>query len=159
MFAMNIMLAFAWTGLTGSMSWGNLFLGFILGYIVLIFVSRHQEEGEKKNYVKRVWLGIKLLIFFIKEVIVSNLRVTMEVITPNFSMTPGVIKVPLDAKTDLEITLLANMCTMTPGTVSLDVSEDRKYLYIHAMYIDGDAEALKKKFKDDFEARLLEVLR
>lgn len=158
MFAMNILLAFAWTGLTGSLSWGNLLLGMILGYIVLIFTSRN-PPGERKNYVTRVWLGLNLLIFFIKEVIVSNIRVTLEVITPNFGMNPGVIAVPLDARSDLEIFLFANMVTMTPGTVSLEVSEDKKFLYIHSMYIDGDKEKLKQKIKDDFERRLLEVLR
>lgn len=156
MFAANILLAFAWTGLTGSMSWGNLLLGMIFGYVILIFV---EQKKSGHNYVRRVYLGTKLLLFFIKEIIVSNLRVTLEVLTPSFGMSPGVIAIPLDAKTDLEITLFANMITMTPGTVSLEVSKDKKFLYVHSMYIDNDVEALKKKIKADFEAPLLEVMR
>jgi multicomponent Na+:H+ antiporter subunit E len=69
-----------------------------------------------------------------------------------------VIGVPLAARTDLEITVLSSMISLTPGTLSLDVSADRKMLYIHAMYLD-DVEAARRKIKDGFERRVLEVLR
>ena len=75
-------------------------------------------------------------------------------------MLPGVIAVPLDAKTDAEITLLANLITLTPGSVSLDLSPDRSVLYVHVMYIDnGDVEEARRRIKDDLERRVLEVLR
>jgi len=73
---------------------------------------------------------------------------------------PGVIAIPLDARTDIEITLVANLITLTPGSVSLDLSEDRKVLYIHAMYIDGgDVEAYRRSVKEGLERRVLELLR
>ncbi|NNJ70240.1 MAG: Na+/H+ antiporter subunit E, partial [Kiritimatiellales bacterium] len=71
---------------------------------------------------------------------------------------PGVIGIPLDAETDLEITMLANIISLTPGTLSLDVSEDRKTLYIHAMYVINP-EDLRNEIKDGLERRLLELLR
>jgi multicomponent Na+:H+ antiporter subunit E len=75
-------------------------------------------------------------------------------------MRPGIIAIPLDARTDLEITLLANLITLTPGTLSLDVSADRRVLYIHVMYIDNDdIEAVRRNIKDGFERRVLEGLR
>jgi multicomponent Na+:H+ antiporter subunit E len=75
-------------------------------------------------------------------------------------MRPGIIAIPLDARTDLEITLLANLITLTPGTLSLDVSADRRVLYVHVMYIDNDdIEAVRRSIKDGFERRVLEVLR
>lgn len=49
-------------------------------------------------------------------------------------MKPGVIALPLSARTEMEITLVANLISLTPGTLSLDVSDDRKVLYIHAMF-------------------------
>jgi multicomponent Na+:H+ antiporter subunit E len=73
-------------------------------------------------------------------------------------MKPGIIAVPLDAETDFEITLLANLITMTPGTLSLDLSDDRKTLYVHAMYIT-DPEKIRHSIKHDLERRVLAVLR
>jgi multicomponent Na+:H+ antiporter subunit E len=73
---------------------------------------------------------------------------------------PGVVAIPLDARTDAEITLLANLITLTPGSVSLDLSEDRRVLYVHAMYIDGgDVEAYRRSIKEGLERRVLELLR
>jgi multicomponent Na+:H+ antiporter subunit E len=73
---------------------------------------------------------------------------------------PGVVAIPLDARTDTEITLLANLITLTPGSVTLDLSEDRSVLYVHAMYIDGgDVEAYRRSVKEGLERRVLELLR
>jgi multicomponent Na+:H+ antiporter subunit E len=101
---------------------------------------------------------LNLALFFIWELILANLRVAYDVVTPRHHMRPGVIGVPLAAHTDLEITVLSSMISLTPGTLSLDVSADRKILYIHAMYID-DVDAVRRKIKDGFERRVLEVLR
>jgi multicomponent Na+:H+ antiporter subunit E len=73
-------------------------------------------------------------------------------------MTPGIIRIPLSARTDLEITLLANLISLTPGSLSLDVSDDRKVLYVHAMYI-GDKDAYIAHVKNGFERKLLDILR
>jgi multicomponent Na+:H+ antiporter subunit E len=73
-------------------------------------------------------------------------------------MTPGIVRVPLDVKTDFEITLLANLISLTPGTLSLDVSEDRKVLYVHTMYV-GDKDKFIEGIKSGFERRLLKLLR
>ncbi len=74
-------------------------------------------------------------------------------------LCPGVVAIPLDARTDLEITLLANLITLTPGSVSLDLSEDKRVLYVHAMYIDGgDIEAYRRSIKEGLERRVLELL-
>lgn len=65
---------------------------------------------------------------------------------------------PIEAKTDLEITLLANLITLTPGTLTLDVAPDRKSLYVHAMFVD-DPEQIRAEIKNGMERRLLEVMR
>jgi multicomponent Na+:H+ antiporter subunit E len=84
--------------------------------------------------------------------------VAYDVITPKMYMTPGIVRMPLDAKTDLEITLLANIISLTPGTLSLDVSDDKKVLYIHAMYITN-RQSFIDGIKLGFERRLLSILR
>jgi multicomponent Na+:H+ antiporter subunit E len=101
---------------------------------------------------------ISFVFFFLYELIKANVQVAYDVITPKFYMTPGIVRVPLDATSDLEITLLANLISLTPGTLSLDVSEDRKVLYVHSMYI-ADKELFIQNIKNGFEKRLLELLR
>nr|WP_253451995.1 Na+/H+ antiporter subunit E [Halomonas sp. Y3] len=64
---------------------------------------------------------------------------------------------PLEARTELEITMVANLISLTPGTLSLDVSDDRKVLYIHAMFLD-DEEELRRNLKE-MEYRALELFR
>jgi multicomponent Na+:H+ antiporter subunit E len=101
---------------------------------------------------------IGFVIYFTWEVIKANLHVAYEVITPQHHMKPAILAIPLDVKTDLEITAFANLITLTPGTLSLEVSEDRKTLYIHAMYVD-DVTLFKERLKKGLERRLLQVLR
>jgi multicomponent Na+:H+ antiporter subunit E len=96
--------------------------------------------------------------FYLWELIIANLRVAYEVMTPGYRIRPGVIAIPLDARTDMEIAMLANLITLTPGTLSLDVSTDRRVLYIHALYVD-DIEAVRRNIKEGMERRVLEVLR
>jgi multicomponent Na+:H+ antiporter subunit E len=104
--------------------------------------------------VRRFLLIAGFALYFLKEVVVANLRVAWEILMIHrHTMRPGIVAIPLDARTDLEISLLANLITLTPGTLTIDVSTDRKFLYIHEMYLGEVA-----RFKD-FERRLLRVMR
>lgn len=101
-----------------------------------------------------------LILFYLKQLFIASLRVAYDVITPKDHMHPAVIAIPLEAKTDLEITLLANFITLTPGTLSIDVSEDRKTLFIHEVYVEnGDTEKIKRAIKEGFEKRILKITR
>lgn len=73
-------------------------------------------------------------------------------------MKPGVIAMPLSAKTDFQIFLVANLISMTPGTLSLDVSSDKKTLYIHSMYVE-DVEKIRKELKQGIESRVLKIFK
>jgi multicomponent Na+:H+ antiporter subunit E len=149
------MLALAWVAATGVFTFGNLFAGFVVGFLVLVFTRRIIGAPQ---YIIKVRQVLGLLGFFVWELILANIRVAYDVLTPWHILRPGVIAVPLDASTDMEITILSNLITLTPGTLSLDVSVDRKVLYIHAMYID-DVEKTRQKIKNGFEKRVLEVFR
>ncbi len=153
---LNVLLALAWVAITGDVSVGNLLTGFGLGLVVLFFTRRIVGQP---TYLLRLWRVVSLLVFFLRELILSNLRVAYDVLTPGYHLRPGVVAIPLDARTDTEITLLANMITLTPGSFSLDVSADRRVLYLHVMYLDEDVDAFRRKIKDGFERRILEVLR
>jgi multicomponent Na+:H+ antiporter subunit E len=103
---------------------------------------------------------IRYILFIIKELFVSSFRVAYDVLTPMHRMNPAIIAIPLDAKTDREIVTLATLITFTPGTLSLAISEDRKTLYVHEMYVpNNDIAASRKKIKEGFEKRLLELTR
>ncbi|MEN8150722.1 MAG: Na+/H+ antiporter subunit E [Planctomycetota bacterium] len=108
--------------------------------------------------LSRIPRGLGLLFFFLWELVLSSIRVARDVLSPRPRFKPGIVGVPLDAETDAEITLLACLITLTPGTLSLDVSEDRKTLYVHAMRVE-DPEAFRREIKAGFERRVLEFLR
>ena len=155
LFLINILLALAWIALTGHFTATNLFIGLALGYLTLWITQRYHSSAV--YFVKLRQLG-GFIVYFAWELLKANLRVAYEVITPRYQMKPAILAIPLEAKTDLEITAFANLITLTPGTLSLEVSEDRKALYIHAMYVD-DAALFKERLKQGLERRLLEVLR
>ena len=154
-FLMNLLLALVWIALTGQFDFVNFLFGFVVSFFALWVIARGNQE---KGYFYRLPKILSFFFFFIKELVKANLEVAFDVITPKFYMTPGIVKITLDARTDLEITLLANLITLTPGTLSLDVSDDRKVLYVHAMYI-RDKDKFVLSIKNGFEKRLLEILR
>lgn len=154
-FLWNIALALVWATATGRFNLANLSLGYVLGYLVLILA---QPLVGRSRYFLKFWQVLGFLVFLIWEVIRANLRVAYDVVTPTYYMQPGVVAIPLDARTDTEITVLANLISLTPGTISLDVSDDRTHLYIHAMFI-RDPDALRGEIKRGLERRVLELLR
>lgn len=157
MFLWNIILALVWAALYGEFTPQNLIVGFAIGYALLWMM---QPVVGRSVYFLKVRQVLGLSGFFLWELVLANLRVAYDILTPRYYMRPGVIAVPLDARTDVEITLLANLITLTPGTLSLDVSADRRVLYIHVMYIEKKGlDATRRKIKNGFERRVLEVLR
>lgn len=153
-FLTNLLLALAWVALTGLYGAGNFFLGLLLGFVALRITLRGSGGDAYSGKLKAI-AGFGL--FFIKELIQANLRVAYDVLPPRHHMRPGIVAIPLDLKTDLEITVLTTLITLTPGTLSLHVTDDRRTLYIHAMYID-DIDKLKNSIKEGFERRVREVL-
>jgi multicomponent Na+:H+ antiporter subunit E len=151
LFLLNLVLALVWAAVTGRFTLSNLLLGFGLGYLILWF---GQGALGPSNYTRKVSQVASFVLFFGRELIRANLRVAYDIVTPRHHM----VAVPLDAETDAEITLLANLITMTPGSLSLDVSDDRRVLYVHSMFVD-DVDAFRREIKQGFERRLLEVMR
>ncbi|MEX1311356.1 MAG: Na+/H+ antiporter subunit E [Candidatus Sulfomarinibacteraceae bacterium] len=153
--SLNLLVALLWAALAGSVDTAHLAVGFVVGYAAL-WLAR-PVLGETR-YFRKVVDVVSFLCFFMYELVLSNLRVAWDVLTPTSYRRPGVVAVPLENASDTEITLLANLVTLTPGSLSLDVSPDRTCLYVHAMFVD-DPESLKTEIKEGFERRVLEVLR
>lgn len=154
--AINLVLTFVWCGLLGGITLANLVSGFLVSYFLLWLVTRDQHGHD--SYFGKVPRFLRFVGYYLWELLQSNAIIAYDVLTPTHHMKPGVIGIPIDAKTDLEITVLANLITMTPGTLSLDVSEDRRTLYVHAMYI-RDPEKLRADIKENLERRVLHLLR
>jgi multicomponent Na+:H+ antiporter subunit E len=154
-FLANLLLALVWAALMGSTSPVVFATGFVLGYIILSWL---RPLPDSASYARKLPSSIGLAAFFAWELMASTLRVAWDVVTPQRLRRPGIVAVPLDARTDAEITLLACLVTLTPGSLSLDVSEDRTRLYVHAMFVD-DPQAIRDHIKTGFERRILEIMR
>jgi multicomponent Na+:H+ antiporter subunit E len=152
----NILLAIAWAALQGDFSLRTVFTGQVLGYLILVLLVRGGVL-ERSPYVGRLHRVAGLAGFFLWELVKANLRLALDVLTPRYKIRPGIIAVPLDATTDGQILLLSMLINTTPGSVALDVSPDRKTLYVHVMYMDTP-DAARAEIKQGFERRVLGVL-
>jgi multicomponent Na+:H+ antiporter subunit E len=152
---LNIILALAWVALSGDFTPGSFGMGFAIGFVLLLF---SQSITAKPGYVRKVWSVLDLFFYMVYEIIISNLRVAIDVVRPLSALQPGIIAVPLDATSDTEIFMLVNMIMLTPGTLAIDVSSNRRELYLHIMDA-RDPEKLRAQIKQGFERRVLEVLR
>lgn len=154
-FLLNILFALAWMFLTGDLNFINFVEGFFISFLIL-WITKHSSETHR--YISKIPKLISFIVFFLYELILANIKVAYDILTPKDKMTPCIIAVPLTVDRDYEITILANLITLTPGTLSLDVSTDKKILYIHSMYV-SDPEEFRKEIKEGFEKKLLEVTR
>jgi len=154
-FLMNLLLSFTWVALTGSLSYTNFLFGFILGFCILWIMYRNEED---RRYFFRVPKTVGFIFLMLYQMIRSNLQVAFDVITPKYFFQPGIVKFPMRARTDLEINLLSTVISLTPGTLIIDVSEDKTILYIHVMYLK-DKEQFVHQIRNGIEKKLLEILR
>lgn len=156
LFLINILLAFAWSAVTGSFTTLNMVFGFVLGTAMLWMIREQVGTG---GYFGRTVKVVILAWTFLYELVLSSVRVAKIVCTPNLdTLQPGIIAYPLTVDRDFEITLLANLITLTPGTLSVDVSEDRKVIYVHCIDVP-DPEATIADIRDAFERKILEAFR
>lgn len=154
LFLVNILLALVWIALTGRFNAENLGIGFLVSFIVLALTSR---IWGGKPYTQKARYIIQFILYVLWEIIVSSIIVALDVIRPKLTARPGVIAIPLEKDTNLEITILANLISLTPGTLSLDISTDKKMLFVHCMFA-SDAEGLRKNIKETLEAPILRIL-
>jgi len=150
-------LAVAWCALTGAFGPFDWAFAFALGWIVVRIVGSRRGGATAARAIARVPAALSLLAFFLWELAVANLRVAAAVLGPSHLVRPGIVAVPLDVTSDAGIALLANLITLTPGTLSLDVSADRRFLYVHCLAVDDPDETVRS-IKHGFERRVLGVL-
>lgn len=105
------------------------------------------------DYFKKIYYFLEFFLVYLWELTKSNFIVAIESLRFNFTMKPGFIKIPLDCQSDDEILLFANLLTMTPGTVTVDLSKNRKILYAHILFVK-DADQVRAELKSVFERRV-----
>lgn len=158
----NGLLALIWAIALGRLTATNLFVGFIVGYFVLMLAWRLLPAGTSFS-ASRAYFGkggeiISFVGFFIWALTVANIRMAWYAIGPPGIIHPGIIAVPLREMTEIEVTTLGNLVTLTPGTLTIDVSPDRRTIYVHVMDA-RDPDRIRREIQDGFERRVLELLR
>ena len=155
-FLLNILLTLVWVALTGQLNYTNFVFGFVMGFFILWMINR--TSTGNKDYFYRVPKILAFTLSFFYNMIKANLEVAVDVMTPNYNMKPGIIKYRMSSQTNFEITMLANMIALTPGTLVIDISKDKKYLYIHGMYLKN-RERFEYNIRERIEKKMLEILR
>ncbi|MDQ0976414.1 multicomponent Na+:H+ antiporter subunit E [Neobacillus niacini] len=152
---LNMVLAFLWMFIKVSYDPISFIKGYIFGLLVIFVLRRYFAS---RFYLFRLWSFIKLIFIFIKELILSNIAIVKIVLKPKLDMRPAIFAMDTALTKDWQITLLSSLITLTPGTLVIDVSDDNKTLFIHAMNI-GEVEDEINSIKNSFEKAILEVSR
>ena len=147
----SILLALAWAALHGDITLANLLVGYVVGYVILALLARGGVMPS--TLVSRTAHAIELAGFFVWELMLANVRVAIDVIRPRTTIRPAVVAIPLDVTSDGEILLLSMLINITPGSVTIDLSDDRRTLYVHVMHMTS-AEATRHEIKEGFERRV-----
>lgn len=150
-----LLLALIWAAVTGGFSLMNLLLGAAVGTLAVWFIRHKVAEPVLARRAGRI---VRLALLFFYELGLSAWRVAVLVASPNMhkKLKPAIFAYPLTVKSDQEITLLANLMTLTPGTLSMDVADDRSVIYVHALELE-DKDATITSIRNGFEARIIEA--
>ncbi len=147
------LLLLSWLLLMNSLTLGQTLLGAALGLII-----PHLTRGfwEQRAPIRRPLLALRLLLLFLWDIVVANLVVAKLVLGPQRTLQPCFIYLQLELENDFAIVLLANMITLTPGTVSVDVSGDRRTLIVHCLS-EPEPESAAALIKERYERPLKEI--
>ncbi|RIH90009.1 Na(+)/H(+) antiporter subunit E [Meiothermus luteus] len=156
-FSHNVLLTIFWMLVTESFTLANFLVGFFISFLLLL-LARSLFDPTSRRYFTLAWKLPRFVALMFWEILLSSLQVARAVLSPRVRIRPGILAYPLEARSDLEITLLANLITLTPGTLSLDVSTDRRVLYVHGMFMD-DPKAVMSSIHHSLEKAVLEVTR
>lgn len=150
---LSLLLFVAWLLLNESMSVGNVLLAAAFGLAIPWWTERFRAE---RPVLKNLAVLARLLLVVLKDIVLSNLTVARQVLGPEAAIQPRFVWVPLSIRDPHGIVLLAGIITMTPGTLSSELSDDRRHLLVHALHCTDEA-GLIADIKARYEAPLIEV--
>jgi multicomponent Na+:H+ antiporter subunit E len=149
--ALYLTIAIIWMLLMGRFSGPSFLVGLLVASAAIALAER--SLGRRRPGPVAL---VALVGFFLWELVLSNLRVARAVLSPRLTARPGIVRVPLEPQKPWQATIFANMVTLTPGTLSIDIDPELRAAYVHVMFLD-DAEAQRAELKGSFERRVLEV--
>ncbi|MFQ3183384.1 MAG: multicomponent K+:H+ antiporter subunit E [Alteromonas macleodii] len=151
---MTLILAIVWIILQNNLSFGMAVFGLILGIIIPRLTAVWWPDRPRGFKIGKMTAYVVLVLW---DILVANVEVAWIVLTrPNSKLRPAWIIIPLDLRQPEAITVLAGTITLTPGTVSSDVSNTGHYLLVHALDAP-DPDAVRDDIKQRYEARLKEI--
>jgi multicomponent Na+:H+ antiporter subunit E len=155
LFALNLLIAVGWGAVSGSFAAIDLLLGYAGGFVAL-WLTR--PLFGPSPYFRRTFGAIGLVVFFLYELVRSSIAVVWDVVTPEIHSRPRMVRMPLDCTDETQIMLTTNVISLTPGTLTVDVSPDQRELVIHAMFAE-DPDEVVHDLKRGLERRVMEALR
>ncbi|MEM1108389.1 MAG: Na+/H+ antiporter subunit E [Planctomycetota bacterium] len=120
-----------YVALAGEVNFLTLLTGFVIGLFIVTLIGQATGRG---GYLRRMYGACRFGVYFIYILVKANIGVAKEILTPGFGMAPRIIRYSVEGLSDVETTTLANAITLTPGTLSADISDDGDTLYVHCMY-------------------------
>ncbi|MBA4501018.1 Na+/H+ antiporter subunit E [Marinobacterium marinum] len=149
----SVLLFVVWLLLNNTLAPGHLVLGAFLALAIPLLCAPLQTP---QPIVHRPLLAIRYAFRVLGDIVVANIEVALLVMGPMRKLRPSFVAVPLDITSDLPLTVLASTVSLTPGTVSAELSDDQRWLYVHALHLT-DEQALIETIKTRYEAPLKEI--
>jgi len=146
-------LAVLWLCFTADFSLPNLLVAVAFGITLAVWITPVPRRDVRVNWLYVLPFGLWIMWKLIQ----SSVEVAIEVVRRTPRRTPAIVDVPLDCTSASQITLLAHVITLTPGTMVMGVSGDLRDLRLHGMFV-GDPQEFIDEIKSEFERRVLEVL-
>ena len=151
---LTILLAVVWMLLQNTVSAGMVVFSIILGIVIPIVTRRWWPDRPDSM---RMYPMLKYCLLVMWDILVANVEVAWIILTkPNADMKPNWVIIPLELKSPEAITILAGTITLTPGTMSADLSDAGHSLLVHALDAE-DPDAVRDEIKHRYERRLLEI--
>ncbi|WP_417728623.1 Na+/H+ antiporter subunit E [Roseovarius sp.] len=151
---LTLTLIVVWQMLVNKLTFGNLVLGAILGLIIPVITSPYWPNRPRLSSLPRI---VEFVLVVLWDICVANVQVAMIILfKTNANTKPAWITIPLELRTPEAITVLAGTITMTPGTISSDLSADGRSLLVHCLDAP-DPDAVRDDIKARYERRLMEI--
>ena len=127
-----VWLTAVWMMLWESLTWANVLGGLIVAALVMVSVPSHKPETPVGF---RPVAALRLLGYFLWKLVEASARLTWEIFTPRNKINAAVVCVPLRSRVPGIVTAVANMVSLTPGSVTIEVDTDEMVLYIHVLHL------------------------